>query len=244
AVATRSGPRPSSRPGARWAATSPARSRWGSARTTLPRARSRIFSRRSPTSCGSRVRAISSVTAEARSLVPVEATAGLATIVARAVALLDAARRSVFLAPRRLVDRRADHEGEVDPGEIHEAERSERMAERLLRGEVDLLERGIALIDEEGRLAPERAEQPIRDEAFDLLLHQDRPLAHALRELDQQRGRLHRGVRALHDLDDLHDHRRVEVVEVRDLRRTLGGVRDQARHEGRGVGREDRAWRA
>src|SRR5207247_9844025 len=126
AVATRSGPRPSSRPGARWAATSPARSRCGSARTTLPRARSRSFARRSPPSCGSRVRAISSVTAEARSLVPVEAPAGLATIVARAVALLDAARRSVLLAPRRLVDRRADHEGEVDPGEIHEAERSER----------------------------------------------------------------------------------------------------------------------
>src|SRR6266704_5513197 len=77
---------------------------------------------------------------------------------------------------------------DLDPGEVHEAERSERMAERLLRGEVDLLERGIALVDEEGRLAPERAEQPIRDEAFDLLLHQDRPLAHALRELDQQRG--------------------------------------------------------
>src|SRR5438094_3634508 len=169
-----------------WRATSTASSRCGSARTTLQRARSRIFWRRSPTSCGWRVRAISSVTAEARSLVPVEATAGLAAVVARAVALLDAARRSVLLASRRLVDRRADHEREVDAGEIHEPERSERMAERLLRGEIDLLERGVALIDQEGRLAPERAKQPIRDEALDLLLHQDWALANALRELDQE----------------------------------------------------------
>src|SRR5205823_10851268 len=126
------------------------------------------------------------------------ATAVLATIMACAETHLDAAWRSVLLASRRIVDRRADHEDEVDPGEIHEAERSERMAERLIRGEVDLLERGIALIDEEGRLAPERAEQPIRDEALDLLLHQDWALANALRELDQERRRLRGGVRALH----------------------------------------------
>src|SRR5256885_2767280 len=181
---------------------------------------------------------------EARLLVPVEATAGLAAVVTRAVTLLDAAWRAILLASGRLVDRRADHECEVDPGEIHEAERSERMAERLLRGEVDLLERGITLVDEEGRLAPERAEQPIRDEALDLFLHQDRPLADALRELDEERRRLRGGVRALHHFDHLHDHRRLEVVEVRDLRWTLGGVRHQARHEGGGVGRKDRPRRA
>src|SRR5439155_100334 len=188
-LATRTRCRRTSRTCAGGRATSTASSRCSSGRATYPRARSRIFWRRSPTSCGSRAPAISSVTAEARSLVAVEATARLAAVVARAVALLDAARRTVLLATRRRVDRRADHEGEVDPGEIHEAERSERMAERLLRGEVDLLERGIALVDEEGRLAPERAEQPIRDEALDLLLHQDRPLADALRELDQARSR-------------------------------------------------------
>src|SRR5438445_12982911 len=211
-----------------WRATSTASSRCGSARTTLPRARSRIFWRRSPTSCGWRVRAISSVTAEARSLVPVEATAGLAAVVARAVALVDAARRSVLLASRRLVDRRADHEGEVDPVEIHWAERTNRMAERLLRGEVDLLERGIALIDEEGRRAPEGTEQPIRDDTLDLLLHQDRSLSDALRELDQQRRGFVRGVWPLHHLDHLHDHRRIEVVEVRDLRGPLRRVCDEA----------------
>src|SRR5438132_337526 len=224
--------------------TSTASSRSASEWATHPRAHSRIVWRPWPTGCASRVPAIASATAEARSLVAVEAAAGLATVVARAVTLLDAARRAVLLATRRRVDRRADHECEVDPGEIHEAERSERMAERLLRSEVDLLERGIALIDQEGRLAPERTEQPIRDEALDLLLHQDRPLADALRELDQERRRLRGGVRALHDLDDFHDHRRIEVVKVRDLRRTLGGVRDQARYEGGGVGREDRARRA
>src|SRR4029077_9601965 len=100
--------------------------------------------------------AISSATAEARSLVPVEAAAGLASVVARAGALPDAAWRPVLLASGRLEDRRADHEGEVDAGEIHEPERSERMAEGLLRGEIDLLERGVALIDEKSRLAPER----------------------------------------------------------------------------------------
>src|SRR5438309_4704052 len=224
--------------------TSTASSRSASARATLPRARSRIVWRRPRTSCASRAPAISSATAEACSLVAVEAAAGLAAVVARAVTLLDAAWRAVLLATRRRVDRRTDHECEVDPGEIHEAERSERMAERLLRGEVDLLERGVALVDEERRLAPERAEQPIRDEALDLLLHQDRPLADALRELDQERGRLGGGVRTLHHFDHLHDHRRVEVVEVRDLRRTLRRVRDQARYEGRGIGREDCAWRA
>src|SRR5438132_4879057 len=224
--------------------TSTASSRSASEWATHPRAHSRIVWRPWPTSCGSRVPAISSATAEARSLVAIEAAAGLAAVVTRAVTLLDAARRAVLLATRRRVDRRADHECEVDPGEIHEAERSERMAERLLRGEVDLLERGIALIDEEGRLAPERAEQPIRDEALDLPLHQDRPLADALRELNQERRRLRGGVRALHHFDHLHDHRRVEVVEVRDLPRTLGGVRHQARDECGGVGRKDRSRRA
>src|SRR5438876_3275567 len=225
-------------------ANSTANSRSASGRATYPRARSRISWRRSPISCGSRAPAISSATAEARSLVSVEATAGLAAVVARAVTLLDTARRAVLLATRRRVDRRADHECEVDPGEVHEAEGSERMAERLLRGEVDLLERGIALVDEEGRLAPERAEQPIRDEALDLLLHQDRSLADALRELDQERRRLRGGVRALHHFDHFHDHRRVEVMEVRDLRWALRRVRDQARDEGRGVGRKDGPWRA
>src|SRR5438445_3105653 len=224
--------------------TSTASSCGASARATRPRARSRIVWRPWPTSCGSRVLAISSATAEACSLVAVEAAAGLAAVVARAVTLLDAAWRAVLLATRRRVDRRTDHECEVDPGEIHEAERSERMAERLLRGEVDLLERGVALVDEEGRLAPERAEQPIRDEALDLLLHQDRPLADALCELDEERRCLRGGVRALHHLDHLHDHPWVEVVQVRDLRRTLGGARHQARHEGGGVGRKDRPRRA
>src|SRR6267378_2972182 len=225
-------------------ANSTASSRCASGRATYPRARSRIVWRRSPTSCGWRVPAISSATAEARSLVAVEAAAGLSAVVTGAVTLLDAARRAVLLATRRRVDRRADHESEVDAGEIHEAERPEWMAERLLRGEVDLLERGVALVDEEGRLAPERAEQPIRDEALDLLLHQDRPLADALRELDQERRRLLGGVRALHHFDHLHHHRRVEVVEVRDLRRTLGGVGHQARDEGGGVGHKDGPWRA
>src|SRR5438128_3786106 len=224
--------------------TSTASSRSASEWATHPRAHSRIVWRPWPTSCGSRVPAISSATAEARSLVAIEAAAGLAAVVTRAVTLLDAARRAVLLATRRRVDRRADHECEVDPGEIHEAERSERMAERLLRSEVDLLERGIALVDEEGRLAPERAEQPIRDEALDLPLHQDRPLADALRELDQERRRLRGGVRALHHFDHLHDHRRVEVVEVRDLRRPLRRVRDEARDKGGGVGRKDGPWRA
>src|SRR5438309_8588673 len=182
--ATRTRPRTTSRSYGDELPTSTASSRSASARATLPRARSRIAWRRWRTSCGSRVPAISSVTAEACSLVAVEATAGLAAVVARAVTLLDTPWRAVLLATRRRVDRRTDHECEVDPGEIHEAERSERMAERLLRGEVDLLERGVALVDEEGRLAPERAEQPIRDEALDLLLHQDRPLARVLREFD------------------------------------------------------------
>src|SRR5439155_11401537 len=170
--------------------TSTASSRSASARATLPRARSRILWRRWRTSCGSRVLAISSATAEARSLVAVEAAAGLAAIVARAVTLLDAAWRAILLASRGPVDRRTDHEREVDAGQVHEPERSERMAKRLLRGEVNLLKRGVALVDEEGRLAAEGAEQPIRDEPFDLPLHQDRPLADALRELDQQRRRL------------------------------------------------------
>src|SRR5207245_8723181 len=152
-------------------ATSTASSCCASARATLPRARSRILWRRSPTSCASPVPGISSATAEgARSLVAVEATSSLAAVVAGAVALLDAAWRPVLVASRRLVDRRADHECEVDAGEIHQAERSKGMAERLLRGEVDFLERGVAFIDEEGRLAPERTQQPIRDEALDLLL--------------------------------------------------------------------------
>src|SRR5690348_13688047 len=113
----------------------------------------------------------------------------------RSVTLLDAARRAVLRASRGFVDRRADHEREIDAGEVHEAERPERMAERLLRGEVYLLERRVALIDEERGLAAERAEQPIRDEPLDLPLHQDRPFADALRELDQERGRLGGGVR-------------------------------------------------
>src|SRR5207244_3983020 len=159
-------------------------------------------------------------------------------------ALLDAARWPVLLAPRGLIDRRTDHEREVDAGEIHETERSERMAERLLRGQVDLLEGGVALVDEESRLAAEGTEQPIRDEPLDLLLHQDRPLPDALRELDQQCRSLVRGVRTLHDLDDLHHHRRVEVMEVRDLRGTPRRVREPARKKGRGGSHEDRARQA
>src|SRR3989454_586550 len=242
--ATRTRSRTTSRSYADGRPTSTASSRSASARATHPRARSRIVWRRWPTSCGSRVPAISSATADACSLIAVETTAGLAAVVTRAVTLFDAAWRAVLLASPPLVDRPADHECEVDAGEIHQAERPERMAERPLRGEVDLLERGVARVDEEGRLAPERAEQPIRDEALDLLLHQDRPLADALCELDQERRRLNGGVRALHDLDHLHDHRRVEVVEVRDLRRALRRVRDQARDEGGGVGRKDRPRRA
>src|SRR5438876_7300251 len=225
-------------------ATSTASSQDASARATLPRARWCISSRRSPTSYGSRARATSNATAEGRSLVRVEAAAGLAAVMTGAVALLDAARWPVLLAPRGLIDRRTDHEREVDAGEIHETERSERMAERLLRGQVDLLEGGVALVDEESRLAAEGTEQPIRDEPLDLLLHQDRPLPDALRELDQQRRSFVRGVRTLHDLDDLHHHRRVEVMEVRDLRGTPRRVREQARNEGRGVSHEDRARRA
>src|SRR5439155_245562 len=83
-----------------------------------------------------RARATSNATAEGRSLVRVEAAAGLAAVMTGAVALLDAARWPVLLAPRGLIDRRTDHEREVDAGEIHETERSERMAERLLRGQV------------------------------------------------------------------------------------------------------------
>src|SRR5438094_211942 len=116
--------------------------------------------------------ASSNATAEGRSLVRVEAAAGLAAVMTGAVALLDAARWPVLLAPRGLIDRRTDHEREVDAGEIHETERSERMAERLLRGQVDLLEGGVALVDEESRLAAEGTEQPIRDEPLHLLAHQ------------------------------------------------------------------------
>src|SRR2546427_11254786 len=130
----RSGSRTTSRTFGDGLSSSTASSRSASARGTLPKARSRILWRRSPTSCGSRVPAISSVTVEARSLVPVEAAAGLAAVVARAVALLDAARRAGLLATRRRVDRRAEHDCEGAPGEGHEAARSQREGGRLLRG--------------------------------------------------------------------------------------------------------------
>src|SRR5207237_1427195 len=68
-LATRTRCRRTSRTCAGGRATSTASSRCSSGRATYPRARSRIFWRRSPTSCGSRAPAISSVTAEARSLV-------------------------------------------------------------------------------------------------------------------------------------------------------------------------------
>src|SRR5438270_717736 len=124
----------------------------GSAPGTHPMARSRISSGPSPTSCGSRARATSNASADGRSLVRVEAAAGLAAVVAGPIALLDAPGGPVFLTPRRCVHGRSDHEGEVDAGQIHEPEGAERMAEGLLGGEIDLLEGRVALIDEEARL--------------------------------------------------------------------------------------------
>src|SRR2546430_14564410 len=97
---------------------------------TLPRAPSCIFWRRSPTSCGSRVPAISSATGEARSLVAIEAAAGLAPVVARAVTLLDAAWRAGLPAPPPRADRRGDDESGGEPGGVPEAGTARAVAER------------------------------------------------------------------------------------------------------------------
>ena len=98
----------------------------------------------------------------------------------------------------------------------------------------------IAVLQQEDRLVADGAEDPVGDEAGDLLAEHDRLLAEPAGQVDD---RLHgRLVRAEH-LDAAHHQRRVEEVHVGDAVRAPGGVGELRRHDRRRVRGEDRVRR-
>ena len=75
---------------------------------------------------------------------------------------------------------------------------------------------GDAVLQQEDRLVPDGAEDPVGDEAGDLPVEHHRYLAQPASELDRGRDRLVGGVRSADHLDAFHHQRRVEEMQVAD----------------------------
>ena len=105
----------------------------------------------------------------------------------------------------------------VEAEDVDEEERAHRR-DVLCAGDalVDLLDREALLLLRAPDLADRGVEDPVDDEAGDLLAG-DRLLADRLGEVDGCLDRLLDGVVARDDLDQRHDRRRVEEVEADDL---------------------------
>jgi hypothetical protein len=132
---------------------------------------------------------------------------------------------------------------DVDAGEVHDLERTHGVSEGGAAGDVDVLDARDALLEQEDRFVAQRVEDPVGDEAGDLLAQHHRLLAELLHQRDDRvDGGVGRG-RPAHDLDAAHDQRRVEEVHVGDAARAAGGVGELRGHDRRGVRGEDRVRR-
>ena len=157
--------------------------------------------------------------------------------------LLDDRAGRVQPVARLLVHRVEDLVGGVDADEVHQRQRAHRQAAAQPHGGVDVLAAGVAVLVHRDGVVEVAEEQGVGDEAglvADRHVDLAQPRGQRLDVLDD--GRL--GDDGAHDLDQLHDRRRVEEVHPDDLARPPGDHRELGDRQARGVGRQDRVRRA
>src|SRR5438477_4028945 len=147
-----------------------------------------------------------------RMLVGVPALAGLTAKLARLDLLLELRRWPVALVTRDPVHVQPGVVGHVEAAEIAEPERTHRPVQTLLHRRIDVFERCDAGVEEPVGLLRRRVEDPVDDEAVDLLVQQNRRAPHLAGEVA---GVLHgfvRGQWAAHYLDQVHHEDRVKEM--------------------------------
>ena len=127
---------------------------------------------------------------------------------------------------------------DVEPDEVHEAERADAKAGGVDQDAVDGGEVGDAFGKDAQRFGHEGAAGVVDDEAGRVLAA-DRRVAEALRELGERIGHPALGQHAVDHLDDLHHRHGVEEVVAGDTARALADGGHRRDRERRGVARED-----
>ena len=176
-----------------------------------------------------------------RPRIGVEALAGLLAELARRDEVHEDLRRPEVVATEPVVEHAHDPEADVEADEVGQLERSHRMVEADPRAGVDVVGRAQALLVGAHRLAQERHQDAVDDEARTVGGHDDL-LAELGRQVVQGRHGLVRGVAAADQLDQRHDRHRAEEMHAHEplaalARHRLGEPVDRDR---RGVRREDR----
>ena len=175
--------------------------------------------------------------------VGVEAAAGLPAQQPRGHHLLDDRAGRVQPVARLLVHRVEDLVGGVDADEVHQRQRAHRQAAAQPHGGVDVLAAGVAVLVHRDGVVEVAEQQRVGDEAG-LVADRDvdlaQPRGQRLDVVDDRR----LGDDGAHDLDQLHDRRRVEEVHPDDLARPAGDHRELGDRQARGVGGQDRVRRA
>ena len=139
---------------------------------------------------------------------------------------------------RLLVHRVEDLVGGVDADEVHQRERAHRQAAAQPHGGVDVLAAGVAVLVHRHGVVEVAEQQRVGDEPG-LVADGHVDLAQPQRQgLDVVDDRL-LGDDGAHDLDQLHDRRRVEEVHPDDLARPAGAHGQLGHRQARGVRRED-----
>ena len=106
-----------------------------------------------------------------------------------------------------------DRDAGVEPDQVGERQRPDRMREAEPCDRVDRLRLGDAVVQRVGGLVDERHQDPVRDEAREVVRF-GRHLAEVARELDDRRRRLVGGRRRPDHLDELQHGHRVEEVHA------------------------------
>ena len=118
-----------------------------------------------------------------------------------------------FGSPSPSCEHLHDRHARVEADQVGERERAHRVREAELRDRVDRLRLGDAVVQRPDRLVDERHQDPVRDEAGEVVRDRRR-LAEILGERDDRGRRLVGGLAPAHDLDELQHRHRVEEVHA------------------------------
>src|SRR4051794_19403258 len=172
----------------------------------------------------------------------VEARAGFPAQAARRDVLPQQRTRGVAVVTEAFLEHLHDRDARVEADQVGQGERAERVREAELGDGVDRLRLGDAVVQRPHRLVDERHQDPVRDEAREVVCD-GRRLAEVARELRDLAGGLVGGVAAADDLDELQDRYGIEEVHADHPVRPAGrGGKRPNRDRGR-VGGEDRPRR-
>ena len=138
----------------------------------------------------------------------------------------------------------ADIVGQVDTGQVVEAEGTHGMTGAVYTGLVDIFVRGHAHFEHPEGFFLNDAENTVQNKAIHFLLDENGYFVDLQAEVHHALCRFIRNMGSLNNFNQLHDEGRVEEVEVAYLGGTIGGIGNSGAHDKGAVGGQNGVGRS